>query len=413
MDKLPYELVQEILDYIKHNRRTLIACSQLCKAWRHMLLPSLLQSATFRYKYLDKPAKPEPTITVKVIESRSWIRSRLSKLLTASPEAPMRGIGDAEQEIWNEVMRVLESSQETRLLIKKLHLVGVIGAAEHLETLADILARVPNVKELELSSWVWKSSGFGVKPLSFRAEAITTVTFRSINYSLMSQFEQHLSLFPCCVSINLHAVRWWMADVDRRVQPFPRTLKRLWAQGVNITTILERLLEVKPPLQLESVGLVPLLEQNIRAVNRLLTQVGRTLTHLSIGFQNIYRTEILRPDACVNLLSLSIVSVPWSQWGRPDKTWATTLLGRFAIARRLQSITIAYEPVTPVVVTSSMNTLDVDDMVARSFPRLQAFTLQKERSRIDNSFEELDNYFPKMFAKGILKGELLPRYSDL
>ena len=77
-----------------------------------------------------------------------------------------------------------------------------------------------------------------------------------------------------------------MYDVDSRVQRFPRTLKHLSVQGMDMVVFLERFFEANTPIQLTSVRLDPLTRENMSISHRLLNQVGPTLTDLSIGFGN-------------------------------------------------------------------------------------------------------------------------------
>lgn len=216
-------------------------------------------------------------------------------------EAPRPRIGDAKQEIWNETMRTLETSEETRRLIKRLHWYGSTSHAERLGTLVDMLALLPTLGELSLSDWIWEATSLGRNRLTFRTETITILALRTVNYPLVSQFEQHLALFPCCISMDFDTISWPKQDSSRWVQAFPRTLRRLSAQWMDFVVLLERILRVRPSIQLTSLRLAPLYIGHMRAVHQLPQQAGSAMTDLSIGFDDISNLQPLNVDPYVNL----------------------------------------------------------------------------------------------------------------
>ena len=198
---VPIELVEAIIDHLRSDRRSLKACSLVCKAWTHRARFNL-------FACLDLHAGVAKRILIS--ESRVKMMPYIRHLcLIGSSYDPTK------LHAWDEIVPMLNDFHNVRCL-------GLSGF------------------DLESST----SPNCGVLASQFtHIVALHLIDVRSLSFD---SFANVICAFPCLETLALCNVAWWTPTLPVQSLNLPRGLSAVQLMGYDNHTILTWLLSLDP-----------------------------------------------------------------------------------------------------------------------------------------------------------------------
>jgi hypothetical protein len=246
-ERLPPEIIEEVFDFLRKNKRLLKVCSLICKAWLHPAYRRLFYDTRLFSSGLAAACDPRS-------ESTAAPFIRCLHITYSSPRE------------WNEIFPSLDGFHSvTSLSIPRLPWDEILP-------------------EIRLT-------------ISNRFFAIVRLELGLVITTSFSELAQIICMFHCLEKLILGRTVWYTSDKPSSLLRLPQHLRALELRGSDSTNILEWLSSSEEDLTLRDVCILSYWGHRHHVINTFLRDLGPSLESFRIRLKG----------ALLSFVSLSIV----------------------------------------------------------------------------------------------------------